>query len=167
MSRHASATSAINDMLVVITDDVMVESALALAQILCRRTVGSVRVPSAIWGVGAEAWLNQELSRLDEELNLSYRDALKKVNDKRFLRHWQREWLTSNQVAGCEDSPCLTDAFSARLGILNSLAPANSAIAGRNGRYIRYRQGRADDSASLMRIPFKDIILPPTGIRQS
>jgi uncharacterized protein len=99
---------------------------------------------------------NQKLSKLDEELNLSYKRALMKVRDKQFLRNWQKEWLASFNVTGCENSSCLIDSFTAHLDILNSLAPASSAISIRNGNYIRYWKGKVDDSASIKVIGLED-----------
>src|SRR5210317_1649121 len=58
---------------------------------------------------------DQKLSKLHEELNLSYQGVLAKFNDKIFLKDWQRQWLTSFKVTSCENSSCLIDILSARL----------------------------------------------------
>lgn len=106
---------------------------------------------------------DQQLSKLDEELNFSYQRALAKINNKIFFKDWQRQWLTSFNVTGCENSSCLMDVFSERLEILNSLAPANSALSSWNGNYIRYWQGKVDDSASIMVVGLEENRIFLTG----
>jgi uncharacterized protein len=93
---------------------------------------------------------DQKLLKLFTELNLSYQRALAKINNKIFFKDWQRQWLTSFKVTSCENISCLIDVFSARLDILNSMAPANSTTSSLNGNYIRYLHGKVDDSASIM-----------------
>jgi len=98
---------------------------------------------------------DQKLSKLYEELNVSYQHVLTNFNDKIFLKDWQRQWLTSFKVTSCENSLCLMDVLSARLDILNSIAPADSPISSLNGNYIRYLHGKVDDSASIMAVGLK------------
>lgn len=100
---------------------------------------------------------NEALSKLDERLASAYRLAIASSGSKGTVTYWQREWLHSESVTGCDDAPCLKDAFTKRIRILKTVAPASQATSKWNGGYVRYYKGRKDsNTATLLLIGLSD-----------
>lgn len=94
---------------------------------------------------------DEVLSKLDEALNLAYKRALKTSNSSAVIKAWQRDWLKSWKVTGCETSLCLLKAFAEQILLLGSLASTDEGASAWTGRYHQLINGRKDsDSASLL-----------------
>jgi uncharacterized protein len=76
-----------------------------------------------------------QLSTLDEQLNTAFKDAVTRSKARPQLVQWQREWLKSYEVTQCKDARCLAKEFTARIALLQSVAPATAASAEWNGVY--------------------------------
>ncbi len=64
-----------------------------------------------------------EVSRLDEQMVLSYKEALAKSSDSKILRSEQRLWL-ANVRNKCRESTCLKCVYGERISVLNGIGPA-------------------------------------------
>ena len=62
---------------------------------------------------------NPDISKLDEQLGASYKQALESSADKDSLKKSQIEWL--KQQRACKDSECLNKVYQARLAELNNV----------------------------------------------
>ena len=104
------------------------------------------------------------LSKADETLNVAYRQAAKVSNARPVIAEWQRQWLRSYEVAGCEDVRCLTAAFTTRIQVLESVAPADNGSSKWTGEFIRFRNGKEDpNSTSLLLVGLRDDRVYVTG----
>ena len=83
---------------------------------------------------------DQDLSKLDETLNTTYKNALSSISNKSLLVGWQRKWL-SFDVKYCKDANCLKNAFSSRISMLKLIAPSSSPSSIWNGAYTRDKKG--------------------------
>lgn len=90
------------------------------------------------------------LSKLDEDLNASYKSAIEGSSDKSLVKQSQRDWLKSGEVTGCRNATCLTNAFNTRNELLKQIAPINSNTALWSGNYIRYLDGKEDTNYAQM-----------------
>lgn len=91
------------------------------------------------------------LSKLDERLAASYKRAQNVSGAKAAVTQSQRGWLGSPELGLCDDAACYREAFSARIALLNGVAPATDPAAEWNGVYQRHRNGRPDpNTANLM-----------------
>lgn len=94
---------------------------------------------------------DEKLSKADEELNISYKQAINVSNAKTVITQWQREWLRSFEVTDCKNARCLMGAFTSRIETLKSVASAGENSATWNGKYVRFFNGKKDsDSSSLL-----------------
>lgn len=94
---------------------------------------------------------DENLSKLDEELNVTYKQAVNVSNAKMVIVQWQREWLRSYEVTGCKDARCLMGAFASRIVMLKRVASEGESSATWNGKYVRFFNGKKDsDSSSLL-----------------
>ncbi len=93
-----------------------------------------------------------QLSALDEQLNTSYKDAIKRSDAKKILVLWQREWLKYSDIANCKDAKCLIKEFSSRITTLDSVATKNTSAAQWNGHYSRFFQGNEDDDTATINL---------------
>lgn len=93
-----------------------------------------------------------QLSAADEQLNIAYRHAVQRSEAKPVLTQWQRDWLShSDEVRGCNDARCLTQAFLNRTLVLKSVAAAGDEAARWHGNYVPFRNGKTDpESGSLL-----------------
>lgn len=82
------------------------------------------------------------LSALDSRLNVAFRNAVARARDSAVLRSSQRAWLADDERARCRDEPCLARAITARIVMLENVAPAAQAAGRWTGRYVFYLQGR-------------------------
>lgn len=92
------------------------------------------------------------LSALDERLADGYRRARDVPAARAAVTQSQRDWLRALALEGCGgDAACYRAAFSARLAVLDAVAPAGDAAARWTGVYRRQRDGHPDpDTASLV-----------------
>jgi uncharacterized protein len=99
------------------------------------------------------------LSKLDDELGVSFARATTRLGDKNLVRAWQRDWLRSNEVSGCNQSECLQQLWSTRILKLES------AIASPwNGLYDRYYGTKVDkNTAELMLLTLAEGDVEVTG----
>jgi uncharacterized protein len=89
------------------------------------------------------------LSKLDEELNSTYKRVLASASERADIVNWQRDWL-KNELKYCTEISCLQKAFSSRLKLLTRIAPKDSPDAAWNGTYIRHYKNKVDtDSSSV------------------
>ena len=75
---------------------------------------------------------DSELSKLDDLLMISYKEALGNISDTDKLKSEQRDWL-SNTRNKCQDADCLKRAYNKRISDISKIAPSskpasNSAI---------------------------------------
>lgn len=89
-----------------------------------------------------------QLSALDEQLDASYKDALKRSGALKTVRQLQRSWLKNGDVANCASAACLTQAITARIQLLDSVATAQTPTARWNGSYVRFFNGARDSDAA-------------------
>lgn len=80
-----------------------------------------------------------EASRLDEELNAAYQQALDKTGGLGAIRRWQRNWLKSPALKSCADATCLRAAQTARAALLRQVAALSSPAGAYTGYYVRHR----------------------------
>lgn len=89
------------------------------------------------------------LSKLDEELNSTYKRVLASATVRAEIINWQRDWL-KNEPKYCREISCLQKVFSSRLMLLTRVAPKGSPDAAWNGTYVRYYKNKVDpDSSSI------------------
>lgn len=88
------------------------------------------------------------LSTLDEQLAASYKRAQNVSGAKAAVTRSQRAWLGSPALGLCGDAACYREAFSARIALLNGVAPATDPAANWNGVYQRHRNGRPDPNTA-------------------
>lgn len=99
------------------------------------------------------------LSALDDKLQPAYAAALARVGDKALVRQWQRDWLASATVTGCQDAACLAPLFTARIKALD-----DAVASPWNGQYQRMNGRQADpDSADIMLVAQRDGSVMITG----
>ena len=75
---------------------------------------------------------DSELSKLDDLLMISYKEALGNISDTDKLKSEQRDWL-ANTRNKCQDADCLKRAYNKRISDISKIAPSskpasNSAI---------------------------------------
>lgn len=100
---------------------------------------------------------DNNLSKLDDELSFAYKHTLSKSNTKQVIKHWQQEWLHSDEVSSCKHASCLSKLFARRTEILKSVAFNGDPTAKWNGEYERYQNGKKDtDTATLTIIGLTD-----------
>jgi uncharacterized protein len=89
------------------------------------------------------------LSKLDEELNSTYKRVLASSSVRADIVNWQRDWL-KNELKYCTEISCLQKAFSSRLMLLTRIAPKGSPEAAWNGTYIRHYKNKVDTNSSTV-----------------
>lgn len=65
-----------------------------------------------------------ELSRLDEDLNKAYRQALQRVDTSKGVHESQRQWL-KNELGACQDAACMKQAYQRRIAELGLAQPSD------------------------------------------
>ena len=96
---------------------------------------------------------DEKLSRLDEDLNVAFRQAVTVSGAGSLVTQWQRQWLRSYAVTSCKDVPCLQTAFADRVELLRSVAPSSEASSRWTGRYVRFWKDKEDrNTAELLLI---------------
>lgn len=83
------------------------------------------------------------LSKLDDELGASFRRANARLGANNLAREWQREWLRSADVSGCDNAACLRKVWSARIAALDA-----SIVSLWNGRYERFDNNKVDKNTA-------------------
>ena len=66
---------------------------------------------------------NAELSRLDEELGVAYKVAVRNKSQAESVRSAQKEWLKKRNV--CNDEKCLISAYTERKSQLPAIIVSN------------------------------------------
>jgi uncharacterized protein len=79
---------------------------------------------------------NDELSRLDEDLNKIYKQALERSDDKQKETKEQRRWLKEARNT-CQDIGCLKTAYQERINRLGTIAGQKLADGSDNGNAAR------------------------------
>ena len=63
---------------------------------------------------------NPEISKLDEELNVAYKDALKNQAQADSIKQAQKQWMKARNT--CPDSACVKQVYELRLSSLRNTA---------------------------------------------
>ena len=92
---------------------------------------------------------NAELSTLDEQLSIAYREALVKGVNKTSVKEWQKNWLFFTRDS-CADAACLKTAYVSHIGELREYSKMALTGTTISGNYERYYRGNPDKhSASI------------------
>lgn len=87
---------------------------------------------------------DMQLSALDDELNTMYKTTLERAGNKAVIRRWQRDWLKSYALSGCEDAACWRAQFAERIATLKNVAGSPDPAARWHSHYVRTLEGRED-----------------------
>jgi uncharacterized protein len=95
---------------------------------------------------------DRALSKLDEELNAAYAQAVARVGNKPLMREWQRGWLKSEALTECKTAACMKPLFAARAKLLSEVVASRW-----NGQYVRHYKGKPDrHAADILLVAVKD-----------
>jgi len=70
---------------------------------------------------------DSELSKLDDLLMISYKEALGNISDTDKLKSEQRDWL-SNTRNKCQDADCLKRAYNKRISAINDITALHNQV---------------------------------------
>ena len=103
---------------------------------------------------------DSELSKLDDLLMISYKEALRNISDTDKLKSEQRDWL-SNTRNKCQDADCLKRAYNKRISDISTVTVGLSAHAEQTTKLDARDFVVADISIGMSKVNVKKIIGNP------
>ncbi len=103
---------------------------------------------------------DSELSKLDDLLTISYKEALRNISDTDKLKSEQRNWL-SNTRNKCQDADCLKRAYNKRISDISTVTVGLSAHAEQTTKLDARDFVVADISIGMSKVNVKKIIGNP------
>lgn len=92
-----------------------------------------------------------ELSKLDEQLSIAYREALTKGANKASIKQWQKNWLFLTRDS-CADLACLKTVYPSHINELRECSKMASTGTAISGKYERYYRGKRDKHSAWIHI---------------